>query len=213
MTEQEWLKCANPREMIAFLQDKATSRKLRLFAVACCRMIGDLLPTEDLNAFINVIERYADGMTSEEELRHVSECAEDTAQSIGGYLPVFAARTVATAASDASDFAFQTREYSDLVYSGTHPHQSPTTWDLQVPLLRDIFGNPFRPIALESAWLSSTVRTLAQKIYDERAFDRLPELAGALERTGCNNAEILAHLRGRGHVRGCYVVDAVLGKE
>ncbi len=84
-------------------------------------------------------------------------------------------------------------------------------------MLRDIFGNPFRPVALDSsllAWNDGTVRKMALVTYDERAFDRLPLLADALEDAGCSEAEILAHCRGPGpHVRGCWVVDLLLGKK
>ena len=83
----------------------------------------------------------------------------------------------------------------------------------QTAVIRDIFGNPFRPVTLEPAWRTATVTSLAQTIYDERAFDRLPILADALEDAGCTNADILGHSRGGGeHVRGCWVVDLVLGK-
>ena len=79
--------------------------------------------------------------------------------------------------------------------------------------LRDIFGNPFRPVAVESHWLTPAVRDLAAAIYAGRAFDRLPVLADALEEAGCGHANILAHCRGPGpHVRGCWVVDLILGK-
>jgi hypothetical protein len=75
-------------------------------------------------------------------------------------------------------------------------------------------GNPFRPVAADSRWLTSTVVSLAQAIYDDRLFDRLPILADALEDAGCDNADILTHCRGDGsHVRGCWVVDLILGKE
>ena len=78
----------------------------------------------------------------------------------------------------------------------------------------DIFGNPFRPVTADPRWLTSTAVALARAIYDERAFDRLPILADALEEAGCDNADVLAHCRGDGpHVRGCWAVDLVLGKE
>ncbi len=81
-------------------------------------------------------------------------------------------------------------------------------------LLRCIFGNPFRPVAIAPAWLTSTVVALAKGIYDERAFDRMPILADALQDAGCDGDDILAHCRGPGpHVRGCWAVDLVLGKE
>lgn len=83
----------------------------------------------------------------------------------------------------------------------------------QVCLLRDIFGNPFRPVTLDPRWQSETVVALASGIYAERAFDRMLILADALEDAGCDNADILAHCRGDGpHVRGCWVVDLILGK-
>jgi hypothetical protein len=80
--------------------------------------------------------------------------------------------------------------------------------------IRCILGNPFRPVSLDPSWLTSTVVALAEGIYADRAFDRLPILAGALEDAGCGHADILAHCRGDGpHARGCWVVDLVLGKE
>jgi hypothetical protein len=84
----------------------------------------------------------------------------------------------------------------------------------QAALARDIFGNPFRPVAFDPAWRTPTALRLAQAIYEERAFDRLPILADALEEAGCTGAELLAHCRsGWDHVRGCWLVDRVLGKE
>jgi hypothetical protein len=84
----------------------------------------------------------------------------------------------------------------------------------QTELLRCIFGNPFRPVTFPDAWRTETTVALAAGIYDERAFDRLPILADALEEAGCDNADVLNHCRGPGpHARGCWVVDGVLGKE
>jgi hypothetical protein len=69
-------------------------------------------------------------------------------------------------------------------------------------------------LTLNPSWLTLTVRQLTQAIYDEGAFERLPILADALEDAGCDNADILNHCRQPGeHVRGCWVVDLVLGKE
>jgi hypothetical protein len=90
----------------------------------------------------------------------------------------------------------------------------------QAVLLRDLFGNPFRPVALDPTWLTPTVVSLAQAAYDHRTLpagtledDRLAVLADALEEAGCTDADILGHLRGLGpHVRGCFAVDLVLNK-
>jgi hypothetical protein len=93
---------------------------------------------------------------------------------------------------------------------------------MQCDLLRDIFGNPFRPTTLDSArltWNDSAVVRLAQAAYDNRTLpagtldpDRLAVLADALEEAGCTDAEILGHLRGP-HVRGCHIVDLLTGRE
>ncbi|MCE9566330.1 MAG: hypothetical protein K8U57_30265 [Planctomycetes bacterium] len=81
-------------------------------------------------------------------------------------------------------------------------------------LVRDIFGNPFRPVTVDPAWLTSTVLQLAGGIYEDRAFARLPILADALQDAGCDNDDVLNHCRQPDeHVRGCWVVDLVLGKK
>lgn len=85
---------------------------------------------------------------------------------------------------------------------------------VQARLLRDILGNPFRPVTADPRWRTETVVALAAGIYTERAFDRMPILADAMEEAGCDHADILSHCRGEGpHVRGCWVIDAILGKE
>jgi hypothetical protein len=83
-------------------------------------------------------------------------------------------------------------------------------------LLHDIIGNPFRPSIADPAWFAwrdGTLVWIAQTIYDERCFTDLPILADALEEAGCTHAAILAHCREPGeHVRGCWVLDLLLGK-
>jgi hypothetical protein len=84
----------------------------------------------------------------------------------------------------------------------------------QASLLRHFVGNPFRPVSLDSSWLMPTVVSFAKEIYDNRAFDGLPILGDALEEAGCTNSEVLDHCRGPGsHVRGCWALDLMLGKE
>jgi hypothetical protein len=80
--------------------------------------------------------------------------------------------------------------------------------------LLEIFGNPFRPVRFDPSWRTTNVVALAQAAYDDRAFDRLPILADALEDAGCTDAEILNHCRQSAeHVRGCWVVDLLISKE
>jgi hypothetical protein len=80
-------------------------------------------------------------------------------------------------------------------------------------ILRDIFGNPFRPVAFDPMWRTDTAVSVAQQMYESRDFGAMPILADALQDAGCDNDDILNHCRGSGpHVRGCWVVDLVLRK-
>jgi hypothetical protein len=88
----------------------------------------------------------------------------------------------------------------------------------QAALLRDMFGLlPFRPVTIDPAWLRwnwGTVPAIARRVYDERAFYDLPILADALTDAGCDNQEMIDHCRSEGpHVRGCWVLDLLLGKQ
>jgi biotin carboxyl carrier protein len=110
-----------------------------------------------------------------------------------------------------------TVEYSQVLFrvlplpavDGSHHRRG-----ARADLLRDIVGNPFRLVTVDPSWLTSTVLALANGVYQDRAFDRLPILADALEDAGCDSADMLEHLHGDGpHVRGCWVVDLLVGKE
>jgi hypothetical protein len=86
-----------------------------------------------------------------------------------------------------------------------------TPW--QADLLRCIFGNPFRTVTVDPAWLTPASVALARSIDEHRSFDRLPDLADALEEAGCRDDTVLYHCRKPAdHARGCWVVDTVLGK-
>jgi hypothetical protein len=88
-----------------------------------------------------------------------------------------------------------------------------TEQEAQSQFVREVFGNPFRPIAIDPSWRTSTVVALAHGIYDERTFDRMPILADALQDAACDNDDVLNHIRGNGpHVLGCWALDALLGK-
>jgi hypothetical protein len=86
--------------------------------------------------------------------------------------------------------------------------------NLRSPEVRDLI--PPHPLSIDPAWLrwnGGTVAVIARRIYEERAFRDLPILADALLEAGCEDADLLGHLRGPGpHVRGCWSVDALLGK-
>ena len=83
----------------------------------------------------------------------------------------------------------------------------------QIRLLRDIFGNPFSPITFSASWSTDTALSLARTMYDSRDFSAMPILADAFQDAGCDNDDILNHCRdaSAAHVRGCWVIDLLLG--
>ena len=214
MSEAEWLACDDRQPMLETFRGMLSDRKLRLFACACCRRIWQLLPEESKKAVI-MAERYADGSASAEELGSAQERAFDAATNSDGEAAWWATHANAFYSGFDASYCAAGRE-AVLGWPGRNDHDDVAfvrEHAESADILRDILGNPFRPVSLDPAWLTSTVITLARGIYDERAFDRLPILADALEDAGCDNADILAHCRGDGpHVRGCWLVDLVLGK-
>ena len=83
-----------------------------------------------------------------------------------------------------------------------------------IRLTHDIFGNPFRPVIFSPAWRTDTAVSLARTMYESREFGAMPILADAIQDAGCDNDDLLNHCRDANqvHVRGCWVVDLVLGK-
>jgi hypothetical protein len=210
MTKAEWLVCTDPRKMLEFLRGNASDRKLRLFAVAETRRVWHLLTDVRSWEAVHVAERHADGRATPEDrlnaVRAAHVAKDAAAHGCPGSPAYVAARMAYHAASCINGYAAAANAALDA--SGKNVEK--------MHLLRCLFGNPFRPVTLEQSWLSwngGTVVKLAQSIYSDRAFDRLPILADALEEAGAHDAEILAHCRGPGpHCRGCWVVDALLGK-
>jgi hypothetical protein len=93
------------------------------------------------------------------------------------------------------------------------PEAMKAEYRAQAGLLRDMFGDPFTPLSTDASWVSPKVVQLAQEIYNHRSFDRMPELAAVLEAAGCAAPDLLAHCRqATAHVRGCWVLDTLLGK-
>ena len=194
MTENRWLTAvSNPYAMINFLKERVSPRKARLFAVACVRN-APTPPTHpwELRA-VEVGERFADDRATNEELR----AAEDAACGQAG----------------SSFWAAASDSWWDAVEAARFSGDTPKLLRLQCDLVRCVFGNPFRPVVPDPVWLTSDVVLLASGVYEEKAFDRLPILADALQDAGCDNHDVLQHCRGVGpHTRGCWVVDLVLGK-
>jgi hypothetical protein len=211
MTEAEWLASQNADRMWEHMKAahnaarlKSGKRKLRLWAAACARWHDRI--SERRNAShpklpirreaVDVVERFADGLATRADLERV-RCFETSWLVSTSVEWVLASTRVA------------------YVMPG-----DPTTQEaerMRADTFREVFGNPFRPVALGPAARTPAVVSLARAAYDERLLpsgeldpQRLAVLADALEEAAAGE-EALAHLRGPGpHVRGCPVVDAVL---
>jgi hypothetical protein len=207
MTEAEWKACPDPQTLLEFLRGRVSDRKLRLFAAACCRRVWHRLSDARCRQAVEVAEEYADGLAGVDDLASSGKSARDAWK-----LPAdAAAREVA--GTDAWGAAAAVAHYSSWVAGG------PRACELlvQAGLLRDVAGNPFRPLAVNPSWLAwrdGLPVSMARHLYQSREFADLPVLADALEDSGCNDADLLNHLRGPGlHVRGCWALDLILGKE
>jgi hypothetical protein len=221
VTKGQWLACTEPQRMLALLRRRAGDRKLRLFAVACCRAIWPLLPDERNRLAVEVIERFADGQAGPEELAP-HQFPEDAIpifapfDQLPNVITGFAAQESAWhAALDTSTEAAGQEEWS-----GGRRWLDPSRGTARLAaearlaeLLRCLFGNPFRRHPLDAPWRTPAVLALANHIYEERRFEDMPILADGLEEAGCRDEAVLAHCRGSGpHARGCFVVDALLDK-
>jgi hypothetical protein len=225
MTEAEWLACTDPDVMLGYLGRAVGDRKLSLFACACCRRTWQLLNDPRSRGAVEAAELFADGLIGEEELRDAASEAED---ADGPDNPGWAgAYYVACDTFDAQTAAYYARAglspgARESGINAVRPDEPELVAEArpQCDLVRDLFGNPFRAVPVDPAWLNADVRALAQAAYEERALpagtlepERLALLADALEDAGCASADLLGHLRSEGpHVRACWAVDLVLGK-
>ena len=223
MTETQWLRaiCIHISVRDLALQH-LSERKRRLFACACCRRIWQLLVQDELKQAVEAAEQYADGLRTKRSLgqvrkkikpianmahhRHFYACAVAWALDRHEQYPLVSAQYASEALAFATTGQFHSPDYKKFMEAEQAE---------QIKLLRDVVGNPFRPVTVKPAWLTTTVVALAHGIYEECAFDRLPILGDALQDAGCDNADILNHCCDESlpHVRGCWVMDLVLQKQ
>jgi hypothetical protein len=198
--------------MLEFLRTggKLSERKARLFAAACCRRIGHFLDEGQRKA-VEQAEWYAERAT-------------------GRWYPAggVVGRVSPDAASAASAAVYAAYPDGDPGVVATYAAAALASADAdfdaergaQAALLRDIFGSPFRPPRVAPSvlsWNDGTIVKLASAVYEERDFTqgRMGVIADAMEEAGCTDQQVLSHLREQGvhHVRGCFVVDLLLGRE
>jgi hypothetical protein len=212
VTERDWLNAVDTSRMLDLLRDsgRASNRKLRLFACACCRRVWGWYEFhhEEGREAVATSERYADGLATPAELTSARRAA-------AGRVP------------DGLDKMVAGVDAAMWYGSSLIAHETATDpWPFagQAELVRDIFGNPFRPLQHLAPSLlerhDGLVRKLAQATYEYRDLpsghlepSRLAVLADALEEAGVSEGGLLDHLRGPGpHVRGCFALDLVLGR-
>jgi hypothetical protein len=207
--------------MLTFLRDsgKFSERKARLFAVACSRRVWHLLTDPRSRKAVEVAEQFADGRVVEAAL-HLAESEALKVRSSAG-------RTAAAVAGEditlETPWAYETR--LGVGRLGSPRFGEPEKYEAEATLLRDILGSPFRarltlPPSL-LAWSDGLVVKMATAIYEERSFAAgtfdltcLAVLADALEDAGYDDVALLDHLRGPAlHVRGCWAIDHLTGRE
>jgi hypothetical protein len=229
MTEAEWLKCDDLELLLNNGPRNLTDRTLRHLMVA--PVVDILRHCEDKNwrDAIRCLDQFAAGIITRKEfdsqlMRGRKVCATFT---IVGF-PWGSEQSATTLHQEIKSAAIWYLRFflppDSIVYGEEAIWEATRTRSFGSPTrlaaghlaftLHDIFGNPFRPVTFDPAWRTATAIGVAQTMYDTRDFGAMPILADALEDAGCEQAEILSHCRGDGpHVRGCWVVDLVLGKE
>jgi len=236
-TEADWIECKDPTFMWWRLEHpirsfldrvlirlhyrvakRPSTRKIYLYCCACARRVWQVIQDTRLRQAIETAELFADGLVAREKVTFAGLEVEmfdrfdvETEPESDQFALVLALGNPTQTSHAAAQLAGWAARRGQEPYNA---EVCDAEYVVQASLLRCIFGNPFRPVTVSPAWQTANVLELARTIYDERAFDRMPILADALEEAGCTNREILSHCRGAGpHVRGCWVVDLLLGKE
>jgi hypothetical protein len=241
MSEWEFLGEEHAETVRAVLERAPSGRKWRLFAVACCYRVRSQFSAYDW-PLIELAEQLADGCGSvREAIRSLCYCSDSDMWSIDRYAACDALwvvewdswiyhdgerdlSAVPTTRADEynSSSAIWCAERCGCLAADVPPEGIEILPDdplkvaehgAQFHVFSDIFGNPFRPVALAPAWRTDTAVALARQMYDSRNFSAMPILADALQDAGCDNDAILNHCRdaNQPHVRGCWVCDLVLG--
>jgi hypothetical protein len=236
MTEAEWLAHIEPAPLIRFLTGTASERNLRLFGIACCRLVWDNLEEPKIRELVVISERFADGAATSSQLRAAwsdaqdayienqglagNQDVEESVLGLGEKLDLALVIQWGKESSVFEDLPSEQCEHEAGDQDGRNrtfgerlDRREQKAKAIHADLLRDIFGNPFRPVTFSPDWRTDTAVALARTMYESREFGAMPMLADALQDAGCDNDDILDHCRQPGtHVRGCWVVDLVLGK-
>jgi hypothetical protein len=228
MTETDWLAGTDPMPMLEYLRGRASERKLRLVMAGCCRRVWRLLPDERSRSAVEVVERYVDDLASPREYAAARNAALAAAGGAGrraAWAAYWAAsRNPAESLSNSCTAAAEAMAHEAVTAARKTGRDQAAAWEhgratgaRQLALVvHEVVGNPFRCIVAETNWLrwrGGLVRNMARAIYEDGRYGDLPILADALEDAGCSEPDVLHHCREGGeHVRGCWVIDLLLGK-
>ncbi len=223
MTEAEWLACEDPRALAEACWSWAGGYKVRLLACAICRSPGlwALLDDERSTQAVVAAEANVAGASSAETLAAAEAAAAEAVrrQNQPGRYAALACKMAAARKVPLSPFLV----HANLALCERHgewrlPPAVAREW---CGLMRDILRHPSRPLSAPTATRTAILNSLARAAFDERILPvgyldnaRLAVLSDALEEAGCTDVDLLSHLRSPGpHVRGCWALDLVLGKE
>jgi hypothetical protein len=220
MTESRWWRCQDPDNLLFELGTRISERKLRLVACGCCRLIEPLLPDERCQYAIDLMEHFADGTTTEANVRAAQRAGRFDARNAATQ---WAAEAVASLTRlDVRSLPHHLQEVTYHAARAARDAAGQSEWgqarSRQADVVRDLFRFPSHPFVIfDPSWLHwqhGLVVQMARTIYADYRFHELPILADALEEAGCENREVLDHCRTQPvHVRGCWVIDHLLGRE
>jgi hypothetical protein len=239
MQEYAWLHGSDYRDMVGVVGTEPSPRKMGLAACACARSGWHEFSDPRLLTALETAEDYAEFRATKERLKAAKRSLADLLEEARARQLQDKAAVPERAWADPEHDAWwglfgtnrELEQQVRLIELVLKPSRvdadtllavGQTVAGLRFPnqprlceLLRDIFGNPFRPVTFPPEWRTDTVVTLARQAYELREFSAMPIMADALQDAGCDSEAILSHCRDTNqlHVRGCWVVDSVLGKE
>jgi hypothetical protein len=241
MTEADWLTGTDFSAHARLAAERLSPRRQRLLAAAFCRAASHLFDDPELNGALDEVEWYAGGRASASDLERARQACRVAAVEAGemyarrvdsgegagewgvrqelAWAVAYAATrplSVIAVAQRVAEAALQARTGEMLLARTPSSVAAAAEQSLAMrSVVWEVVGNPFRPVAINPAWRTDTAVALARQMYDSRDFGAMPILADALQDAGCDSEEVLGHCRDAhaNHVRGCWVVDGVLGKE
>ncbi|MCI0703485.1 MAG: hypothetical protein L0241_20590 [Planctomycetia bacterium] len=235
MTEEEW-QSPNPNHLLQDIAASITLRKALLLGAAACHRLAQWNCFPQAKAAIDIAEARADGLVNDEDWQIAYQSVYDAREAAGRMVlsdpdseepndgnAMYFAVEAAVALLDSSQGSLHVASMTlwacrRAIRCGDHsPERQATHSECkhQCDLVRDIFGNLFCSGTFSPECRTDTAVSLARQMYEARDFSLMPILADALQDAGCDIDDILNHCRDTNqvHVRGCWVVDLVLGKE